>query len=470
MNRKNTKTVTPKNFNDYEKRIWRMEYRFAKALAGGLVGRIVGDILFVSVLLGATYCWILVPDNIVASDATSLVVFLGSLWKDICNAFLPVLGALEGGSFFAASVLVAILVALVGNLVINVVVQLVRPKVKFIPLDGNGATQAAALYRRCLAVADLPSRKWYFNIISGVVYGIMIAVEGMQEDLAELGTLSTGYVLLSLFAMLLVIFLFMIPYLLYRGLSGLIIFVLYSTSRKFHQYDSMKCALREYADQCKKQEEEKAKAEQARIKAEKAERDRLRGKELCRQAIDGNKVNENLLVQAAELGYQPACLFMGRRLMDKWDTGTYTRKEKLELAEAAKRYFYTVFLGTDIPEQRIEGEFGYQLFTVIIMDETGASEKASPSEWLEIQSSLRNVRLSRMLAKKYEDRYIWLMDYVEYMLDEAEKKRNTVVLDSDMCNRIRSRADSIMRGSSYDDDVRKRAEWERLNRDFLPSK
>lgn len=121
----------------------------------------------------------------------------------------------------------------------------------------------------------------------------------------------------------------------------------------------MKTALLTYSDLCKKQEEERVQAEKERRRIIAVERKRLQGDELYRKAIAGDRIDEGLVWQAADLGCRPACLYLGRQMMEAWSAGPYTKEEKVDIAEVAKEFFRTASFEEDFEESKTEAKFGY---------------------------------------------------------------------------------------------------------------
>lgn len=422
MKRKLPESVTWKDFGKYEKKVWKLECRRAKELAGIRAGWVTGDIVLFSSFLGIFHYY-----SEVLSDFLPLK-FLGILWQNIMDTYLPGTKNLERGSEFLPTMLVPILAALAANLLTYVAVRLLWPKRKFIPTNGSDAVRSEALYQRYSAASEyLPSRRWYFNLIPLIIFTVVFVVDGVNIETAESGPLTSAEITGLFFGLMIIV---MIPYFLYRGLSGLIILKLQAISHILHQVYPLRSVLGKYVDLGEKKAEEEQKSrqeEEARIKAEQAEKNRLMGDKLYYQALAGDKVDESLLVKAADLGSCPACLHMGRRLFDELNHGIHTKEEEQKLAERAKNYFYIAAQDKNSQETQIEGKFGYQLFYVTLMDATGLSKSASSSQWNVILSELKAVRASHKLPKRYERLCVQLIDYVADMFDEAvgrHAKRN----------------------------------------------
>lgn len=97
-----------------------------------------------------------------------------------------------------------------------------------------------------------------------------------------------------------------------------------------------------------------------RKKKEAEERNRKEGDELYRQATAKDNVDEGLIQRAADLGCRPACLYIGRWMMEEWRRpGVYTKKEEADIAEKAKRYFHIAFSKEDSMEAQTEARFGH---------------------------------------------------------------------------------------------------------------
>lgn len=199
-----------------------------------------------------------------------------------------------------------------------------------------------------------------------------------------------------------------------------------------------------------------------REEAEKKEQDRLRGDKLYRQATAEGRMDEELIAEAAGLGSSPACLYMGRRLLEAWYEGqyttSYTKTELEEMAELGWDYFLTAGTGEIPPESEGEAELGYLVFKE-------AKERLNMSmyEWSEILKQLRRLKTSGKLPKRYEDIYDFAVEKAVDRIDMiAEYQRWSGVHTSDSgggpssCSTMHDDLDAVERslgGPGWSDGV-----------------
>lgn len=166
-------------------------------------------------------------------------------------------------------------------------------------------------------------------------------------------------------------------------------------------------------------EERRLKAERERKKKEAEERNRKEGDELYRQATAEDNVDEGLIRRAADLGCRPACLYIGRQMMEEWATGAYTKREKADIAEKAKEYFYIASSEEDSMEAKTEARFGYLFFKVV-------TESGNDSKWKEVLSQLRDIQKSGMLPENYNETCVLLIQNVVNLVDTSTSSRVTI--------------------------------------------
>lgn len=159
-------------------------------------------------------------------------------------------------------------------------------------------------------------------------------------------------------------------------------------------------------------EERRLKAERERKKKEAEERNRKEGDELYCQATAEDNVDEGLIRRAADLGCRPACLYIGRQMMEEWATGAYTKREKADIAEKAKEYFHIASFEEDSMEAKTEARFGYLFFKVV-------TESGNDSKWKEVLSQLRDIQKSGMLPENYNETCVLLIENVVNLVDTS---------------------------------------------------
>lgn len=402
MMKKNV-SVDRKNFGEYAQRVSRMELRRKRLLSMRTCAGLTSGAAFFAAALSAA-CGIA---GSIEMPVFSRLRFLGSAWNTLCAAFLPEGYSLQKALLF--SMLSAVLISAAVHLLTALAVGLACSEPSPVPMEGSESEQAAALCKRCAAAGTrLPDRKKSVCILISFVYALILLIptlldrDEMTGALAETGPVEL-IASLSFMAVLLAL-IYAVPYAVFLWLSGLF----YQVRRKIEWED----ALDAYARLCKTREEEREHAEAERKSREEAEQNRREGDTLYRRAIANRTVDEELMWQAAELGSRPACLYLGRQMMEAWSTGSFTKEEKADIAEVAKNYFYTASLEEDFMESKIEAQFGYLMFQVL-------TESGSASKWQGVLSQLRDVRDSGLLPERFHETCTMLVRTVVDMIDAS---------------------------------------------------
>lgn len=400
---KKSVSVDRKNLGEYARRISRIELRRKKLLSMRTCAGLTSGAAFFAAALSAAYG----IAGSIEMPVFSRLRFLGDAWKTLCAAFLP-----EGYSPQEAilfSILAAVLIAAAVHLLTALAVGLACSETSPVPMEGSESQQAAALCKRCAAAGTrLPDRKSSVCILISLFYALILLLptlldrNEMTAALAETGLVKLIASVSFMIALLALIY--GVPYAVFLWVSGLF----YRVRRKSQWED----ALDAYAKQCKIQEEEQARAEAERKSREEAEQNRREGDALYRRAIANQTVDEELMWQAAELGSRPACLYLGRQMMEAWSTGSFTKEEKADIAEVAKNYFHTASLEEDFKESRIEAQFGYLMFQVL-------TESGSAAKWQGVLSQLREVRDSGLLPERFHETCIMLVRTVVDLIDAS---------------------------------------------------
>lgn len=365
--------ITPEHLGECEKRIWRMERRRSKVLAGRVAGWTAGTIIFVLVFIAG----IANADHVTCPPFRPLAI----LWKGICITIQPDLATMDSNLFACLSLLVSVPLATAVNLVFGALTRLIwlPPARKFVPTQGSPLDRAKVLIQRYLA-AEQPSIKTrYLNLTLSVLCSAVLLLSSLSGRFPQvLGNTEELFRLIVLF--LVSMLLFLLLYLLYWGLCHLF-------SSRIGSDAALKGALESYINQGGQKEQP-----EAEIKRPQEEQRRLEGDELYRQAIAGKPIDEDLIAEAAEMGCRPACLYMGRQLLEAWSAGTYTADEKQELAEAGKEYFRIAALEENFPASQAEAELGYLTFV-------SATECGDSAKWREILDKLRSIQSSGLLPE-----------------------------------------------------------------------
>lgn len=213
-------------------------------------------------------------------------------------------------------------------------------------------------------------------------------------------------------------------------------------SDRFYRFHGLQDAFNDYArkleqaeterrqaeEQRKRAVEEQLRKEQERRRAEKerqqAEENRKRGDEIFHKAISGDKTDESLVRQAADLGSRPACLYVGCQMLLAWSTDAYTKAEKEDIAQKAKSYFKTASLEEDSAEARTEARFGY-LFCQVV------SESGSKDKWTGVLTELRSIQKSGLLPERWQEICASAIREVVKMVDSLSGKTGSCQKDTE---------------------------------------
>lgn len=397
-------TITPKNFDEYKEKVFQMERRRDKALTQRKWASVVSNIVFFVAMLSATYFF---ADMIEVSVFPQLL-FLGDFWKDIVLSPLPLSYDIMGGWVIPISILVASLFALAVHLLTMLVVGAIYSGKSPEAPTGSKAEQAAALSKRCEAAGAglTPKEEWTAAWTLAGAYALIFLLPTLldQEELA--------YLLVRLLAFpCIVLPIYVIPCAVLWALTDFLYRARPDTTLKvqFDEYEKF-CIRQE--EQRKKAEEERKRAEKAEEKRKQVERLRIEGDKVYHQATAGDKVDKVLIKQAAQMGSRPACLYMGRKKMQEWSSGAYTKEEKEEIAREAKRYFKVACVEQDTEAEKTEARFGYLTFQAL-------TESGSKSKWKGVLAELRGIQKSGLLPKNYDESCEWLISAVIDMIDRA---------------------------------------------------
>lgn len=398
--------VTRENFDEVEAELRRYECLYGKERPAYRAGSAAGGICFWPLFVGAVF----VMQQMFPSQ------FL-----------LPILGTL------AATILGAFLVHLLASTAARLVC---RGSGSSAPTEGSDLERAKALLERAKAACSgipEPLVSWLGIIVPPLILLVIVAVSEGAKFIDQYGVIFGGIILLIALAIMIV--LFMLPFCAYVALC----FMLYRTH---HGVPGLPKALEEYVRRLQiKEEIERGKREAA----EEAERNRLRGDALYRQATSGGAADEKLIAEAAGLGSRPAGLYMGRKMMRAWTAGKkariYTQAEMEEIARDGKAYFLTAGLTEDYPEPtKTEVRLGYYVFKA-------ASEDVDHSTLRSLRGLKNSGKLSRVQEDICDDAIRTAVDVLDYraerdaLREEARKSALTPSLDA-VAARIRANSDS----------------------------
>lgn len=393
--------VTKENFKEYEEKVCRTEHRRSIAKKASLIATMVFCVTPLPVYI-SIFC-LMDPDEAI-NDPTNpwIFVLIGKLWK----RFLP--NGCPWPLAILLPILAVILIFLVIHVVATVVLKLVYVGKTSAPLGGSDVEKAEKLYERYNSVSassydfgdacedsDSPSIVAAV-IFCGVCFALIMLGDGLEENF-----------LLFLFAL---------------GVMGLIVFgicrflhgfCLWLVSFFFYPHRDSKLAdaLKSYMDVCKKEEQERKRAEEAAV----AEQNRKRGDALYQQAIAHDEADENLIKQAAALGSRPACLYMGKLMYRDFTSDYYTKKEKERIAEEGKHYLYIASQEENSEVDKIEAEFLYLAFRVI-------TEGFDADGWKAALTQLRNIQRSGLLQEELKEPCALLISQVVEMVDKTPSR------------------------------------------------
>lgn len=398
MKLKEIAAVTEENFDEVEQAFCRFERRHKKELAAWRTAVPIGDLVFFFIALSATY---------LMADRLELPVF---------PALRPIVSIWAGSisprgdiwPLIFTFVLAAVIISSLVHIPVSVVVRLVWPAARSAPLEGSFPEKTEALLSRVSALDGSYPFSW--TLLGLLVYPILVLVPCLLYE----NPLVEGGIILGILSVVLLFVIFAVVYGAAYFLYALIYFELYRT---FSGVPALKKALEECVRAHRQAEEKRLEAErkerEEREQAAQRERDRRRGDELYRRATAGGAVDEDLVAEAADLGSRPACLYMGRLLIDTWFAGqydgSYTQAELLEIGEAAEGYFSVARQEKNFPaDLQIEAEFGFLV-----------SCAATETPSTETLDRLRRLRDSGKLSKSQERR---CNDVIRALVTELEDR------------------------------------------------
>ena len=374
-------TITPKNFDEYKEKVFQMERRRDKALTQRKWAGIVSGIAFFVGMLSFTV--FTYADRLGMEELLKLPVY----------------------QYRGLFLLLALPVYLLTILIVGAAYS-GKPSIEPV---GSEAEQAAALSKRCetagqkITLEDKTEVEYCSDVVCVIIYVLAVLAGVLLE-----GVNSITLILALMFAALVI---YAIPLAIFRVLTNLLGKILCRVRRDM----TLKVQLDEYEKFCIRQEEQRKKdaaAEKERKEAERIEQLRIEGDKLYRQATAGGKADEALIEKAAQMGSRPACLYMGRKKMQEWSSGAYTREEKEDIAEEAKKYFEVARVEQATEAEKTEARFGYLTFQVLT--ESGKADK-----WKGVLAELRGIQRSGQLPKNYDDSCEWLIGVVIQLIDDA---------------------------------------------------
>lgn len=374
--------VTKKNFDEVEKALCQYERQYNEERPAWRVGRAAGDIAFGILFIGAyAVLQTIFPSKVV-------LPFLGSAAAAVLGSFLIFL--------------LAATVARIAH----------RDKLSATSMKGSDLERAEALLKRAKAVCNGIPKSLLSNIglVLPIIFFLCVTIWIGFEMVGEHGITFDVIVLPLSFCILIAIA--TIPYKCYSGLCRM-------SYKTLNGEPGLLGVLEAYVRELQFAEERDLKT---RLQAEEAEQNRLRGDKLYRQASSSRPVDEKLMVEAADLGSRPACLYMGQKIMRAWTAGRkariYTQDEMEKMAKAGRDYFLTAGLAEDYPEplQR-EVQLGGLVFSAV-------TEHVDHS----ILRSLRELRSSGKLSKEQE--YI-CDDAIRTAVDELDHRAEQAALQEE---------------------------------------
>ena len=138
------------------------------------------------------------------------------------------------------------------------------------------------------------------------------------------------------------------------------------------------------------------------------ERKQLEGKELYDNAMSADPVDEDLMEEAVDLDYAPACLYFGRKLFVDLTSDMLTSSEKQSLAEDIVAYLENVV------EDDLEAEFLWLSARII-------SGNSSDMDWEDMLSRARAIKKSKKLPDHYASSLDTLIKLLVQAIDEDDE-------------------------------------------------
>jgi hypothetical protein len=373
-------TVTKENLHEFEARLNRLVARKKIATRNSKICSTIGNVAFLLCFLVVT-CPALM---IIMDDSEREIVKQLPLLMPLWNKFVALLPEdLPLTIQLLAGCAAATVIPFVVNLPLSIVLR-------FVPVKEETAAEETDL-EKAKRLGELAYSAnhavWVDDIVIKIITGVIYAIGAIAipchttyvlagNEWASLLKLEIILACLLLAALLLALFA------LFNWLSGGLCKVLY-----FHRKDtSLKQAFSDYEKECKKlddeekkrqEEEKKQREEEERLAEEKRRKEK--GAALYAQATAGDTLDEKLLKQAADMGDPQASMILGKRLMEKGNSGMYTDAEIYELMRQAAGYFEN----TSGPEGTPEGTLLWLCCRV-------KYESNTKSEW---QAMLKQLRI-----------------------------------------------------------------------------
>lgn len=422
--------VTAENFDAFEEAVIEYERRNRRERASWGILKPVSDLTFFFSMLSAACVFAELPVSPALLDIASMI------WRSEGEDEISL-------AFVGSCILITALVSFVVHAVPAAVLKRVWPCEPSPPVRGGKLDKAEALEKRFEANCKSFSLCW--TTLSIIAYPIIILVLDRAEVQAGVQGCIYAIILFVIFALI-----YAVPYVVYT----IACLILYKTYNGTNGTGEPGRKLSVYVNSLRWEQEQQE-------EAKRRERDRLQGDALYRRATIGGAMDETLIAQAAELGSSPACLYMGRRLLEAWYEGqyttSYTKTELEEMAELGWDYFLTAGTGEIPPESEGEAELGYLVFRE-------AKERLNMSmyEWEEILKQLRRLKTSGKLPKRYEDIYDFAVEKAVDRIDMiAEHQRWSGIHTSDAggpssCGTMHDDLDAVERslgGPGWSDGV-----------------
>ncbi len=193
---------------------------------------------------------------------------------------------------------------------------------------------------------------------------------------------------------------------------------------KHKNFEFNKMDFEKLCSDIRKEEEAKKKAEAERIRQEeekRKEQERLRivsEAEAEFQALENPEDNEKLVKKLANKESPSACLYLGRKLYQKFTTQRLTKSEKERLAAECEEY---LVIATNAGN--IEAEF-------LLLDIATETESNSYETWVAYLKEARTIKASGKLPEHYHDTMDGLIDTLIEVVDRMEEKRADAIRET----------------------------------------
>lgn len=400
--------ITNEQLTAYRQEVQSLYGKYTKKLTIANTCNIVGSIVFLLLSWVLTYCGILFLDKTSPLEEQTLTAL--AFINKFCE---PIMKALQFGVqpwyiVLPLCLAVIILVPFAVNVVIALVVGILGKEKKMSDLP----TQHIPLLKRLISYAETSGKyiwnpmedsrrliNWLYMLFLGAIFVYAYIV--LKFPLFALLYTAVGFAAIAA----VLFWIYRLLLLAFGGLSSLLWSgTVKGTSELVKRIKgdliTEERLKREETARQKKEQERKIAAQKKKEAAEK----RKAADSVYAQAIAGEEYDEKLIEKAASMGSPDACLYHGKKLVEKWSTEPLTRGEKADIIKQA-----AAFLSTAAPHS-VEGEFLWILARA-------QYESNSKEKWTAMLKSVRKIKSSGDLPEEYAETCDLLLETLVDVID-----------------------------------------------------